>query len=260
MNACGVTIGVGEPYTKLAHLAAACFEANTGLPVKILDEKDFKLSRFVHPAALKMSLFNHVDAETVIYFDADWLCLDAWDIRPLLSDTRIYACRDFILRDEWPDQTYCFQSRAFLDAPKANDVDLNRLRDDYIRDVANFATITLSPCLWINTGLLVIKKKEHSSWLSVAQELYNNRVGHHEQYFEQPAMIKALELEKPSITLLARNLNVLAAFEGIWPSSVKGLHIKLKRHKRFLGKVIDGDIATPDATKQYFAMNTQYHG
>ena len=253
----GITVAVGSPYIEIASLAAACFSQHTGMPALVLGDKEFAASGLPHPAALRLLAFDHVSVDRLVYFDADWLCLQPWSpFDGIASDIR--ACRDFILQDEFPRQHYEFDSPDFLDEPR----DLCHtpgatLRYDYLGEVERFASIRLPYSAWINSGLLVLSRNHHAIWFKTALDLYLGAVGHHDTYFEQPALVKALEQLDLRVNLLPRRFNVLSAFETRWPASVIGLHIKLKRHRAFLESVQAGTICTPEDVRSYFAATSR---
>lgn len=74
----GVTIGVGEYYGRLADLAAQAMQEKTGVKTKVLTDQDFTSSGLPAPHHLKLRMFDLVDAESIVYFDADMACLKPW--------------------------------------------------------------------------------------------------------------------------------------------------------------------------------------
>src|SRR2546421_913076 len=75
----GVTIGVGEYYSRLAKHAVQAVEAKTGIKTKILSDEDFASSGLPAPHHLKLRMFDFVNDESLLYFDADMVCLNSWD-------------------------------------------------------------------------------------------------------------------------------------------------------------------------------------
>jgi len=75
----GVTIGVGEYYGRLAKYAVQAVEAKTGVKTRILSDEDFASSGLPAPHHLKLRMFDFVDDESLLYFDADMVCLNSWD-------------------------------------------------------------------------------------------------------------------------------------------------------------------------------------
>jgi hypothetical protein len=249
----GVTVGVGEPYARLSALAAACFAEHTGLATRVLGAEEFADSGASHPAALRLSLFDYVDAPQVVYFDADWLCLREWAIPCDHEAPEVFACRDFVLRNEWPRQEYDFAAAEFGEAPLCPPAwDGRDIRDDYVREIREFADLRRPCWQWINTGLLVLNRRHHRRLLEKARHLYAGRVGHHNRYYEQPALVKALEELDISVTLMPRAFNVLAVHEKRWPSTVVGLHIKPSRHAGLLALVAAGAMSSPAQVREFF--------
>ena len=74
----GVTIGVGEHYGRLAELAARAVEEKTRLRTIILRDSHFVFSRLPAPNYLKLRMFDFVDDDSILYFDADVACLNPW--------------------------------------------------------------------------------------------------------------------------------------------------------------------------------------
>jgi hypothetical protein len=88
-----VTIGVG-PYAHLAQLAARELGARTGLRTVVLGDREFEGSGFEWPHYLKFRLFDLIDAENLLYFDADIVCLEAWDPRAYFGSPAVVAVRE----------------------------------------------------------------------------------------------------------------------------------------------------------------------
>jgi methyltransferase family protein len=78
-----VTIGIGPEHELLAQHAAERMRRFTGLEVQILGPVEYAASACRHPCHLKFRLFDLVDAENILYFDADAFCLRPWNPRPL---------------------------------------------------------------------------------------------------------------------------------------------------------------------------------
>ena len=74
-----VTMGFGEPFGRLAALAARAVREMTGLETVVLDGTHFAASGLPHPHHLKLRIFDHVDDDAVLYFDSDIVCLKPWD-------------------------------------------------------------------------------------------------------------------------------------------------------------------------------------
>src|SRR5436309_15860940 len=74
----GITIGVGEYYSRLAKYAAQAVEEKTGVKTTILGDQHFASSGIPAPHHLKLRMFDFVDDESLLYFDADMVCLNSW--------------------------------------------------------------------------------------------------------------------------------------------------------------------------------------
>ena len=95
----GVTIGVGE-YRALAERAAASMAARTGLRCVVLDEDHLRRAGLIgRPAAwLKLWLWDFVDDERVLWFDADTFCLRDWNPLDSADGAAVVATRDWSWR------------------------------------------------------------------------------------------------------------------------------------------------------------------
>ena len=95
----GVTIGVGE-YRALAERAAASMAARTGLRCVVLDEDHLQRAGLAdRPAAwLKLWLWDFVDDERVLWFDADTFCLRDWNPTGVANGAAVVAMRDWSWR------------------------------------------------------------------------------------------------------------------------------------------------------------------
>ncbi len=74
-----VTIGIGAEHVALAKEAATRMQQLARVPVQILDANDLRRSGVSHPCHLKFRLFELVDAENILFFDADAFCLRPWE-------------------------------------------------------------------------------------------------------------------------------------------------------------------------------------
>jgi hypothetical protein len=95
MDMLAVTIGVGEPYAVLAREAAQRMRACTGLEVRILGERELAQAGVRHPDQLKFRLFDLVEAEHLLIFDADAFCLRPWQPRTFAGGPEWVAVRGF---------------------------------------------------------------------------------------------------------------------------------------------------------------------
>lgn len=250
----GVTIGISPVYKALANLSAKCFNEMTGLEVLILGEKELEQSGLTHPASLKLKTFDFVNDDNVLYFDADWFCTKNWNPTIFSNSKTIAACNDFVLNIDFPKQYPEYDIRKF------DDYHLNNLafhptteiRTDYIKEIKRFSGTELEFGKWINTGLWIANKNYHHEWLNKSLEYYFGSVGHHPEYYEQPAMNKAIEELELEINYLSRKYNTLIVSEKKWSDSLVGLHVKLKHHKDFIDKIISNQIQSSKQVNEYF--------
>nr|WP_294524631.1 hypothetical protein [uncultured Rhodopila sp.] len=241
------TVGVGGIYPKFARLAASCFEACTGVRPFVLGEKEFSKSGYDHPAALRIDMFKIFDAECVVYFDADWLCLSRLDLGIIADRPELLACRDFILNADYPRQDNNVLSLDFLGnaiGEAEGDIDYSDIRAEYVDEVANFNGNSDPASRWINTGFMICNRMRHSSLFELARHLYLRGLGHHQKYYEQPSIQKAIAIAGAETSLLARKFNVLSNVEQRWPSTVVGLHVKPHAHPNLLSSL--SSYRTPD--------------
>ena len=131
MHMMGVTIGVGEYYGQLAKLAATAMEEKTGVKTTVLTDEDFASSGLPAPHHLKLRMFDLVDAESIVYFDADMACLKPW--RP---------------------QTFANTDAVVAVAESARPLHVTTARDWGIPAEKYF-----------NAGLMILNRKHHRDWL-----------------------------------------------------------------------------------------------
>ena len=254
MEMVGVTIGVFPEYEALAKFSANCFQQMTGLRTVVLDTKLYQSSELPHPAALKMKVFDFVSDDQIVYFDADWICINRWNPIKLAEESRLACCSDFFSRVDFPRQYLQKGAAQFESCPTAADwpyADLD-VRTEYEKEIRQFSGLTL-PCeQWINTGFWIASREAHEPWLQLSLGYYRSEVGHHPEYFEQPAMNKALEALHLDVHYMKRKYNTLVSTRSKWPDSLIGLHVKLRRNREFLRKLANGEVQTPDEVRSHF--------
>lgn len=255
----GITIGVGEVYSQMAQLAADCVRQMCDLEVIVLTEREFKESGLYHPAALKLKIFELAANDQLFYFDADWFCVAKWPLNTFIGGKDLFACRDFILTDDWPDQ---YSNMTDL-GPGNNTISYNtkmnfeNCRMDYIREIQEFMFIKMHYSNWVNTGLFIANRAQHEVMFGKALEYYLTFPGHHTEYYEQPAMNLAIDQTATNVTYLERQMNMLVARRMQWPCNVTGLHVKLKRHPDFIKKVLEKKITNSNDVRNYFSSQSK---
>lgn len=95
----GVTIGVGD-YRPLAERAAASMAQHTGLRCVVLGGEHYRRSGLVgeNASLLKLWLWDFVDEEEVLLFDADTVCFRPWSPAQFHDGVAVVAVRDWIWR------------------------------------------------------------------------------------------------------------------------------------------------------------------
>lgn len=227
----GVTIGIGPLYKKAATVAAECLLRHTGIQTRILTEDYFTDALLCHPAALKLRIFDCVPADTLLYFDADWFCIRKWTPQEFASHKRVIACHDFVTTTDWPDQSYNASSEWFRgreDHRFLNAIE-EPIRTEYVDEIHAFTGVTLHYSTWFNSGMFIVNRRCHAAWLREAERIYREPGGHHDKYFEQPALLMATERMGMRVAHLPRKFNVLVASKREWPTNMVGAHIKCSK-------------------------------
>lgn len=175
----GVTVGVG-PYRPLAEQAAAAMHRYTGLKCVVLGDEQYRQAGLVGqpPALLKLNLWDFIDADEVLLFDADTICLRNWDPRRFVHPQAVVATRDWIWRD------YVQQEATSLGIP---------LEDYFL------------------SSLLILNRPAHAPMLRLAAELYPQTTG---RLFEQTALNGARHQLGLPINFLDRRYNWSLFGEG----------------------------------------------
>lgn len=87
----GITIGVGQYYGELAELAAKAMQEKTGVETVVLRDEHFAKSGLPAPHHLKLRMFDLVDADSIVYFDADMACLKPWEPQRFANSRAVVA-------------------------------------------------------------------------------------------------------------------------------------------------------------------------
>ena len=185
----GVTIGVGEPHAAMARAAAACLKARTGIETVVLDEAVAERHALAHPSALRLAMFDEVPAENLLYFDADWFCLNPWDPRAFAGSPAIVACPDMLAFRDWPAQACDDGADGFAGDPAVSaPLQPGPVHAGDIADVGAFAGNPAPYASWINAGFLLANRTHHAGLMARALELFRTEVGCHDALYEQPAL------------------------------------------------------------------------
>jgi hypothetical protein len=175
------TVGVGAEWHELAAIAAASVSRHTGLQVHILDEQDLRRSRLPGPYWLKFRLFDLLEVDTVLFFDADVLFVRPWNPTPYAGLPEIVC-----VRDRW-------------------------WKPEIIADASQFG---VPPHEYFNSGMFIANRRHHSQWLRCAERCMSE---HSSLFWEQGALNAARRRLNLGLRFLDRRYNsVGAAYSPLW--------------------------------------------
>lgn len=169
-----VTIGVGPKWKALAELSAETVRDTTGLRTVILDEHHLEACGVEKPHHLKFRLFDLVpEADSLLYFDADTIFLQAWNPREFSRGRELAAVADRPTHD-----TVCYDAHQ-----------IGMRVSDYF-----------------NSGLFIVNRRHHAALLRKA-EYYQ---GYFRSIFhDQTALNAARHRARVPVRLLPREYNWL---------------------------------------------------
>jgi len=134
-----VTIGIGDIFRYLAELAAATCRGRTGLATYILGAGDMLSAGCNKPHELKFALFELFPrAQYILYFDADTIFLEDWNV-PVEQAAESFFC-----------------VRDFADDPSV---------------IAESLRIGINPKSYFNSGLFLLSRSAHRDMLTLAGRL-----------------------------------------------------------------------------------------
>ncbi len=124
----GVTVGVGA-YLSLAWQAAESMARHTGLECIVLTDEHFVRAGLSGQPAhlLKLFIWDFVDVDEILWFDADTRCLHPWNPSAFSDENALVATRDWIWREcvqeearqiHLPREEYFLASLMFLNRRK----------------------------------------------------------------------------------------------------------------------------------------------
>lgn len=132
-----VTICTSAGQRRWAEVNAAGWAARTGLAVRILGEVELAATGLTVWEHLKFRLFELCpEAETILYFDPDWLCLQEWNPRELAGRVEIVGIAD----------------RAESEVVRAEAAKCQVPVEDYL-----------------HSGLFIANRRHHAAWLGKAE-------------------------------------------------------------------------------------------
>jgi lipopolysaccharide biosynthesis glycosyltransferase len=169
----GVMLGLGS-YRDTARLSASRAERMTGLEFTVIEQppKNFPPDEF--PGYVKLALFDLVDAERVLYLDADTVVLRHWDLAAL-SDRDEFIC----VRDQ------------FIGLYPESDVDIPRSR-------------------YFNSGMFIANRKSHEQLFDLASRLWRSRTLS-PPTADQSALNYAVQALRAPVHFLPEEFNYLRA-------------------------------------------------
>ena len=134
-----VTIGCGDQFRHCAELAAESCRKMTGLDTFILDERSLRFYNLKTPHHLKFHLFDVFPAaETILYFDADTIFCQRFDIAPYRN------CLEFTC--------------------------VNDLRED-AAVISEARKAGVEPAEYFNSGLFIVNHTHHGGMLKLSSSL-----------------------------------------------------------------------------------------
>jgi hypothetical protein len=172
-----VTIGVGK-YAEMALHAAAAVRRHTGLETIIIGDGQLRSSGLTAPHHLKFRLFDLVDADQLMYFDADLVALNSWDPKSAADPEAIVAVRDRI--------------------------------DSSIQGDAERAGVRFEE--YFNSGLFMISRRHHHAWLRAAEQ--DAQARSRPIFFDQTSLNAARAKLGLELKLLDRRYNWVAFGTG----------------------------------------------
>lgn len=172
-----VTIGVGS-YAEMARYAARAVQQNTGLSTFVIGDEQFARSGLAKPHYLKFRLFDLVDADQVLYFDADQVCLNPWNPRVFADPEMFVAVRDRL--------------------------------GPVIRSDAEFARVRAED--YFNSGLFIMSRERHLPLLRGAEEMTRTNSKMH--FFDQTALNATRAALGLPLRLLDRRFNWIGYGDG----------------------------------------------
>ena len=205
-----VTIGTGA-YAEIAVEAATAMSARTGLRVRVLGDDIASRLKVKKPHRLKMELFNVIDDEDILYFDADLVALSNWSPQQFAGSLSVVAVRDL-----W------FMMNIRNDAQRLGITTRN----------------------YFNSGLFILNRTAHASALNLASQLFEELAP--APFQDQSHLNLAFALMDVPIRFLDRRYNWIdypANNNGSWRSPINC-------HFNVNAKGSKGLTLVRDATKQ----------
>lgn len=169
----GVMLGLGS-YRNTARLSASRAEHMTGLEFTVIEQPPRGFPAHEFPGYVKLALFDLVDADRVLYLDADTVVLRRWDLAAL-SDRDEFIC----VRDQ------------FIDLYPASDVGIPRSR-------------------YFNSGMFIANRESHEQLFDHASRLWRSGTSS-PPTMDQSALNYAVQALRVPVHFLPEEFNYLRA-------------------------------------------------
>jgi hypothetical protein len=189
----GVTVGTGD-YEETAVLAGARARAMTGLDIEFFDYGMLRKAGIADPYSARLAIFDLVDVDAVLYFDADIVMLKPWSPRSWEGCPSFVAVRD----------QYVGRSTIDEDLP----------RDNYV-----------------NSGLFIAQRRAHAAVLSDARELWKLE-GDRLEMKDQTALNRALRRADVRVEYLPEFYNFMRYHLKESPADTEVLNAHYTPHGR----------------------------
>ncbi len=172
----GVTIGVGDWWREAATLGAARAKHYLGIDTIILTEDHMQRFGVAHPWWLKTIVFDLVPNDTVLYFDADLIWSDHWDLSPYEFRPELCCARD-LCHAPWI-------------AGEADKIDIH-------------------PRDYFNAGLFIANAEHHLAWMQMTMRLAIDKRTASFSWFDQSLMNLARASSQTPVHFLPQRFNFI---------------------------------------------------
>lgn len=171
----GVTIGVGQ-WQHTAEMAAVAARRHTGLEVVVLDDAVWHTrgDSYSYPGFLKLHVFDLIDADDVLIFDADAIHINPWSPQDFAGHPGVVG-----------------------------------VPDAYIGDLA--VETGVDPADYLNAGVLILNRQYHEPLLRLARAMHHR--GERPLHREQALINKARKIVGIPLVKLDQRFNHLRFYD-----------------------------------------------
>lgn len=196
-----------EKYLARARVASDQFSKWTGCRAVVLKEEDLRavpdlvrrwggnapIAEHV-PYLARLCLFDLLDVEHIVSFDADWICLRPWEPSLLCIESSLAVARDF-----------------WWNSPVTTDC----------------ATWGIDPSQYFNAGFMLLNRRNHAHWLCEAAALYGKADA---VLREQTLLNSAAQTMHLPVRFLCRDYNLIEAgsSDELGAFNIIGAHLMSK--------------------------------